>query len=86
MKGNHLSDIWSLNLDKLDQFQNEKIIANNNSNSDEMKLAYNMKSSTISNIDKNQVLKSKINQSISTISFCTLPKPKAKINPIKQII
>lgn len=78
MKGNHLSDIWSLNLDKLDQFQNEKILANNNSNSDEMKLAYNMKSSTIkkssniSIIDKNQVLK--------------LPKPTAKINPIKQII
>lgn len=45
MKGNHLSDIWSLNLDKLDQFQNEKILANNNSNSDEMKLAYNMNKS-----------------------------------------
>lgn len=39
MRGQHLSDIWSLDLDKLDKFQNEKIISDSISSSEKMKVA-----------------------------------------------
>lgn len=85
MRGHHLSDIWSLDLDKLDQFQNQKIIIDKNTSSSQMKIAFDGNKNSIKT--NNTIIKNNANQ--APISFSTLNSSKLiknKMNPIKKII